>query len=72
MTKGLTIGIIVVLIIFMVILAIATLWLRRDLIECETKESPYCPQFTCPTAPGGGKGTPAERTDSAGKIVYSS
>jgi hypothetical protein len=74
MTKGLTIGVIVILVILIVIAAVATLWLRRDLIECETTESPYCPQFTCPSGPNGsGAGTPAQRTDPAtGKIVYSS
>lgn len=73
MTKGLTIGLIVILVILIVIAAVAVLWLRRDLIECEQRESPYCPQFTCPTGPNGtGKGTPAERLNpETGKVMYS-
>ncbi len=74
MAKSLTVGIIVVLIIFIVIAAVVTLWLRRDLIECENRESPYCPQFTCPTGSmGSGKGSPAQRVNpETGKIMYSS
>ena len=71
MAKALLVGIIVVLIVTITILIIATLWMRSDFIECENTESPWCPQFTCPSGTGCtgdlspndncGKGMPASR-----------
>jgi hypothetical protein len=73
MAKALLVGIIVVLIIAIVIALIAALWLRQDFINCENSESPWCPQFTCPSTdgPGNGKGQPATRTDANGNIQHS-
>lgn len=50
MAKALLVGTIIVLVIVIVILLIAALWMRADFIECENTESPFCPQFTCPSS----------------------
>lgn len=49
MAKTLLIGIIIILLILITIGIISTLILRADFIECENTESPWCPQFTCPS-----------------------
>ncbi len=81
MAKGILIATIVVLLIITVILIVTTLWLRRDFVECETTESPWCPQFTCPGTPtnplsssgaNNGPGGQAVRTDADGNKFYSS
>ena len=52
MAKSLLIGTIIILVVVIAILIIATFWLRADFTECENTESPWCPQFICPSRPG--------------------
>jgi len=49
MAKALLIGVIVILLILITIGIITMLILRADFVECENTESPWCPQFTCPS-----------------------
>jgi hypothetical protein len=80
MAKVILIGVILLLTIFIVIGIILTLIYRRDFIECENNESPFCPQFSCPSAPGApggsdpnhGPGIPAVRRNAAGTLSKSS
>lgn len=44
------VGTIITLIIFIVVILIMALIFRRDFYECENSESPFCPQFTCPSS----------------------
>ncbi len=58
---------IIVLIIVVILTIIAAFILRRDLIDCETHESPYCPVFVCP-ADENGVILPAQRMGPNGPV----
>lgn len=58
------------LVIVAILVIIAAFILRRDLIDCEINESPYCPVFVCPPNEQGVI-LPAQRGGNDGKIQYS-
>ena len=65
MTHIALVVILVVLVLANIIVGSTALILRRDLVECETEESPYCPSYVCPN------GEAATRTDSDGNTQTS-
>ena len=56
---------ILVLFIVVILTIIAAIILKQDLEECETRESPFCQVFICPS------NLPAQRTGEDGKVQYS-
>lgn len=48
MSRPLLLGILFVLFVSVIVMAFIALILRKDVIECETTQSPYCLQYICP------------------------
>jgi hypothetical protein len=65
------------IILFLILLNIAMIILaysfHNDLIRCETNESPYCPNYVCPSDkdPTTGTPLPAQRKRTDGSTQYS-
>lgn len=63
--ENLLIGLNVFLGILVIVAIIAAIIFYRDTRECETNESPYCPQYVCPN------GAAATRKTADGRTQFS-